>query len=411
MTEPSAVPSAAPGQGTSRRATLFKVLAVLLLLAVVVAAYWLLWGRFHVTTDNAYVGANVTQVSPLVGGTVVAVYADDTDLVEAGQVLVKLDDADARSQLDAAAAGLADAVRSVRGLYANDSQSRANVSARQSELVSAEATLSQARAELLRRESLYRNKFISREGVDTARTAMQSAQAARDAAAAAVLAARSQEVGTAGLVDNTSLAGHPRVLAAAAQVRAAYLALARCQVVAPVRGHVARRAVRVGERVAPGSALLAIVPPEQMWVDANFKEAELADLRIGQPVKLTADLYGSGVAYRGTVAGVASGTGSVFALLPPQNASGNWIRIVQRVPVRIALDARDLAAHPLRAGLSMRVTVDVHRTDGAVLASVPRKDAVWHTEVYAQQNAAADDLIARIVEQNRSTGEGAPRRR
>lgn len=345
--------------GDRRRRALQILTFVLLVAALAVGAYWLFWGRIHVSTDNAYVGGNVTQISPQVAGQVVAVLADDTDLVEAGQALVRLDEADARSALEEAAANLADAVRAVRGLYASSNQSRAAVSARTSDLAKAEASLRQAEADYARRESLYRDKFISIEGLQAARTALQAARAARDTAAAEVNQARNQQLGSEGLVDNTSLESHPRVAAAAAKLRDAYLALARTTVRSPIRGHVAKRAVHVGERVNIGTPLMAVIPDDQLWVEANFKESELADVHVGQPVSLIADLYGSAAEYRGRVAGLASGTGAVFATLPPQNASGNWIKVVQRVPVRITLDPAELARHPLRVGLSMKAKIDV----------------------------------------------------
>ncbi|HEX5391894.1 MAG TPA: HlyD family efflux transporter periplasmic adaptor subunit, partial [Rhodocyclaceae bacterium] len=389
-----------------RRRALKILTFVLLAIALLALTYWAIWGSTRVSTDNAYVGGNVTQISPQVAGQVVAVLADDTDLVEAGQVLVRLDEADARSQLEEAAANLADAVRAVRGLYASSSQSKAAVSARTSDLAKAEAALRQAEADFARRESLYRDKFISSEALQTARTALQSARAARDTAAADVNQARNQQLGTEGLVDNTSLESHPRVVAAAAKVREAYLALARTTVRSPVRGHVAKRAVRVGERVAVGTPLMAVIPDEQMWVEANFKESELADMHVGQPVKLAADMYGGSVEYSGTIAGLASGTGAVFAALPPQNASGNWIKVVQRLPVRIKLDEAQLKEHPLRVGLSMRATVNISDRSGPVLAAAPRNGALWETSIYADQARDADALIARIIAANRS-GPGA----
>ncbi|RTL53433.1 MAG: HlyD family efflux transporter periplasmic adaptor subunit [Rhodocyclaceae bacterium] len=393
-------------QPTSRRLKILRRLTgALLAIGLLALLYWGFWGRLHVTTDNAYVGGNVTQISPQVSGQVVAVLADDTDYVNAGQALVRLDDDDARSQLEEAAANLADAVRGVRGLYANSNQSRANVSARGSDLSKAEANLRLAEAEYARRESLYRDKFISSEGLQSARTALDAARAARDTAAAEVSQARSQQAGSEGLVDNTALENHPRVAAAAAKLREAYLARARTTVLAPVSGNVARRSVHVGERVAPGTALMAIIPADQIWVEANFKESELADMRIGQPASLHADLYGSGATYRGKVAGLASGTGAVFATLPPQNASGNWIKVVQRLPVRIVLDDEDVKQHPLRVGLSMHVTVDTGERSGPVLATAPRSGGLWETRVFADQARDADALIARIIAANRQGGQ------
>lgn len=385
-----------------RRRALKALTIVLLGIALVAGAYWLFWGRSHVSTDNAYVGGNVTQIAPQVAGQVVAVLADDTDLVEAGQVLVRLDEADARSQREEAAAALADAVRSVRGLYASSSQSKAAVSARNADLAKAEAALKQAEADYARRESLFRDKFISSEALLAAKTSLDAARAARDTAAANVNQAREQLLGSEGLVDNTVLENHPRVAAAAAKVREAALALARTQVKSPVRGHVAKRSVRVGERVAVGTPLMAVIPDDQMWVEANFKESELADVHVGQPVRLEADMYGGSVEYDGKIAGLASGTGAVFAALPPQNASGNWIKVVQRLPVRIVIDPAQLKEHPLRVGLSMRATVKTSDRSGPVLAAAPRAGALWETGIYADQAREADALIARIIAANRA---------
>ena len=398
-----------------RKRVLLAVTAFLVVVALAFGAYWALWGRYHVTTDNAYVAGNLVQVSAQVPGTVVAILADDTDLVEAGASLVQLDDADAKVQLQAAEAALGEAVRAVRGLYASRGEASAGVAQRladvqrnQHELDRAQAELRRAADELARRESLYRQKFISSEALQVARTAVDSARASRDAASAAleqarsaVAQARSQQAGAEGLVDGTSLETHPRVQAAAAQLREAYLALARTRILAPVRGHVAKRSAQVGARIAVGAPLLSIVPDDQLWVEANFKEAELRDVRLGQPVKLASDLYGGGVEYRGTVAGIASGTGAVFSVLPAQNASGNWIKVVQRLPVRIALAPDGLKEHPLRLGLSMKASVDVHQTDGERLASAPRPGPAFETDVYASRAAEADALIARVIQANR----------
>jgi len=406
--------SSSPQPGQRKRA-LLGVTALLIIAAVLASAYWLLWGRRHVGTDNAYVAGNLVQVSAQQPGTVTAILADDTDLVEAGAPLVQLDDADARVQLQAAEAALADTVRAVRGLYAGDSQARAGVAARsadvqrsQHELERAQAELRRAGDEFARRESLFRQNFISGEALQTARTALDASRASRDAASSAleqarstVAQARSQQAGTEGLVDHTTLDTHPRVQAAAAKLRDAHLALARTRIVAPVRGHVAKRSVQVGARIAAGTPLLSVVADDQLWVEANFKESELGAMRIGQPVRLESDLYGSSVEYRGSIAGIASGTGSVFSVLPAQNASGNWIKVVQRLPVRIALEPDDLKQHPLRLGLSMHATVDTSRSEGEILAGTPRQGPAFQTEVYASQAAEADALIERVIRANR----------
>ena len=409
----------APATPNGRRRRALLILATLFtLLASGGGYYWFYYGRWQVTTDNAYVGGNVVQITPQIAGTVVRVLADDTDLVEQGQPLVQLDDADAQVQLQLAEANLADAVRAVRGLYANDNQSRAQIDQRSADLdrirfeaERAETTARQAHDEYQRREMLFQKKFISSETLQTARTALDSASAARDAAQAAVeqaqaavRAAREQRSGAEVLIDNTSVETHPRVAAAAAKVKEAFLNIARTTIVAPLRGYVAKRSVQLGAQVAPGTALLAVIPLDNLWVDANFKESELENVRIGQPVTLRADLYGSDVRYSGRIAGLAAGTGGTFALLPAQNATGNWIKIVQRVPVRITLDPATVAEHPLRIGLSMRATVDTHQRDGEVLAREPNHEARYSTPVFAAQAQAADAHIARIIAANRRGG-------
>ena len=409
----------APATPNGKRRRALLILATLFtLLASGGGYYWFYYGRWQVTTDNAYVGGNVVQITPQIAGTVVRVLADDTDLVEQGQPLVQLDDADAQVQLQLAEANLADAVRAVRGLYANDNQSRAQIAQRSADLdrirfeaERAETAARQARDEYQRREMLFQQKFISSETLQTARTALDSASAAHDAAQAAVeqaqaavRAAREQRTGAEVLIDNTSVETHPRVAAAAARVKEAFLNIARTTIVAPLRGYVAKRSVQLGAQVAPGTALMAVIPLDDLWVDANFKESELENVRIGQPVTLRADLYGSDVRYSGRIAGLAAGTGGTFALLPAQNATGNWIKIVQRVPVRITLDPATVAEHPLRIGLSMRATVDTHQRDGEVLAREPNHEARYSTPVFAAQAQAADAHIARIIAANRRGG-------
>lgn len=406
-----------PAPRNVRRRRSLKLLAsAFMLAALATLAWWLLVAQYRSETDNAYVAGNVVQISPRVSGTVVAIHAEDTDLVAQGQALVELDDADARIALQAAEAGLAEAVRDVRGLYFGTGQSAAVVAQRSADIdrlrqeaARAEAELQRARDDYARQESLYRDRFISADALQGRRTTLKAAEAAHAAAQAAIreaqsalVQAREQKSSSEVRVDNTSLESHPRVAAAASQVRAAWLALARTKIVAPVGGYVARRSVQLGERVSPDSALMAVVPTGDFWVEANFKETDLANVRIGQPVTLHADLWGDGVIYHGKVVGLSAGTGGAFALLPPQNASGNWIKIVQRVPVRIALDPRELAEHPLRIGLSMRANVDTHDRSGKVLATSPRVGGGIDTPVYADQSRAADSLIARVIDANRS---------
>ncbi len=354
--------------------------------------YWALVARFDVGTDDAYVAGNVIQVTPQIAGTIVAVHADDVDFVQAGQPLATIDDADTRLTLERAKADLAQTVREVRTLYSNDGALAAAVSLR-------ETNLARLQQDLTRRQRLTDTGAVSAEEVKHAQDAVQEAEAQ-------LAGARKQQEANGVLIDNTTVAAHPRVLRAAIQLREAYLAWRRTVVPAPISGQVARRVAQVGQRTTPGVPLMTIVPLEQVWVDANFKEAQLRDMRIGQPAMLTADVYGDATRYHGKVVGLAAGTGAAFSLLPAQNATGNWIKVVQRVPVRIALDARELAAHPLRVGLSMQVDVDVRDRDGSQLSIGRQRETVAETTVFSALDRDADVLIERIIAQNAGTEPG-----
>lgn len=358
------------------------------LLGIAYGAYWSHTLRYRQSTDDAYVSGNIVQITPQISGTVIGIGVDDTQFVKAGTPLVRLDRADAKVALDEAEAELARTVREVRTLYATSSQLQAMVDLRQSDLA-------MARQDLARRERLGSSGAISNEELQHARDAARSA-------AAALLSAEQQLRAGRARTDGTDIADHPDVRNAAAQVHNAYLNYARTTLPAPVAGFVAKRNVQLGQRVNPGASLMAIVPLDEVWVDANFKEPQLAAMRAGQPVTLTADLYGRSVIYHGTVAGFGAGTGSVFSLLPAQNATGNWIKIIQRVPVRIALDARELAANPLQIGLSMRAEVDTHDRSGARLPELVRKDAGYATEVFGANDATADERVRSIILANES---------
>ena len=369
-------------EGRRQRAMLSFGLLILVA-AALYGLYWLLHARYYENTDNAYVSGNVVQITPQLGGMVVAVNADDTQPVKAGQPLVQLDPTDAQVALAQAEADLAQTVRQVRTLYGNNDQYAATVAARQTELA-------RAQEDLRRRQAA--GGGVSREELDHARDALNAANAN-------LVIARTQLSSNQALSGQGPLAEHPNVLQAAARVRSAYLNYARCAVPSPVDGYVAQRAVQVGQRVAPGSVLMSVVPLSQVWVDANFTEVRLERVRIGQPVTLTADLYGSGVRYHGKVAGFSPGTGGAFALLPAQNATGNWIKVVQRLPVRISLDPKELAEHPLRIGLSMQASIDVHDQSGKDIGSSPALPAP-QTDVYAQEAQQADQVVAKIVADN-----------
>jgi membrane fusion protein (multidrug efflux system) len=375
-----------PAAPTQRKRWLLIVIAAFAAIGIAYGAYWAIALRHVQTTDDAYVNGNVVQITPQISGTVVAIGADDTQFVKAGRILVQLDQADSKVALDQADAQLAKTVREVRSLFATSAQLQAAVAMRQSDVA-------KANEDLTRRERLASSGAVSGEELQHARDAANSARAA-------LLAAQQELEANRARVDRTTLQNHPDVLNAAARVRDAYLTYSRTALPAPVSGFVAKRAVQLGQRVGPGAPLMAIVPLDQVWVDANFKEPQLAGMRVGQPVKLTADLYGSKVVYRGKVAGFGAGTGSAFALLPAQNATGNWIKIVQRVPVRIALDAQELAAHPLQIGLSMQVEIDTHERNGDRLPQLAQSTPTYATEVFHSQDRLADERVRAIIAAN-----------
>lgn len=370
-----------------KRKVMLLVLAVIVILGGLAVWGWHeLYGRWSESTDDAYVNGNVVEITPQVTGTVVSIGADDGDLVREGQVLVQFDPNDAEVGLQSAQANLARTVRQVRGLYSNVDGMRAQVNAQEAEVQKAQENYN-------RRKNLAAGGAISQEELSHARDDLTSAQNA-------LANARQQLKTTSALVDDTVVSSHPDVQSAAAQLRQAYLADARSTLIAPVTGYVAKRTVQLGQRVQPGTALMAVIPLDQLWIDANFKETQLRDMRIGQPVDIETDLYGSDVKYSGTIDSLGAGTGSAFALLPAQNATGNWIKIVQRVPVRIHVNAEELAKHPLRVGLSTQVNVDLHDQSGPVLAQQPPQKATFSTQVYDRQLADADAMITRLIHEN-----------
>jgi len=385
---------------TKRKRHLILLGIVCLLVGLAYGLYWMLELRFKVDTDNAYVQGNVVQVTPQIGGTIVAIEADDTDSVKQGQMLVRLDPADAREALDQAEALLGETVREVRAIFANNNALAATIESCQADLARTEAELARLMADLVRREPLVDGGAVSREEVQHLQTAIAKARSAQTSARAKFNEAREQLAKNQSLTEGTTPESHPRVLAAASKYREAWLASKRMGIVAPVSGTIARRSVQVGQRVAAGVPLMAIVPLDQLWVDANFKESQLESLRIGQPATLSADAYGHRTEFKGTVAGLGAGTGAVFSLLPAQNATGNWIKVVQRVPVRILLDAQELAANPLRVGLSMEVTVDAHDRSGKAVTKSVRTVSVASTNIFDDLDKAADQRVNAIVSAN-----------
>ena len=412
---PSAAAPAAPAvkarkpRAKRKIALLGVTLAVLLAGAAYGVYYWLYLSHYE-STDNAYVQANVVQVTPQVSGTVIAINADDTDFVKAGQSLVRLDPADAQVALEQAEAQLAQTVREVRTTYVNNGSLKAQIAAREADIARAQSDVLRAQDDVARRAPLVRTGAVGQEEYNHVTSQLAAAKSGLAAAQSAAEAAREQLASNQSLTENIPVEQHPNVLRAAARVREAYLALRRVELVAPVDGYIARRSVQLGQRVQAGAPLLSVVALSGVWVDANFKESQLRNLRIGQPVELAADVYGKKVTYHGTIEGLGAGTGAAFALLPAQNATGNWIKVVQRVPVRIALDAKEVAEHPLRVGLSMDATVDVSRTDGRVLADVAQRPARAQTSVFDQGNEQADAEVRKIIAANLGRRVGADTR-
>jgi len=382
----AATPAPVAPKNGKRRKALLSLLVVVVIAAIAWVTYYFLVARWHEDTDDAYVQGNVVSITPQTIGTVVSIGADDGMKVAAGQVLVQLDPNDAKVAYEQSVANLANTVRQVRGLYSAVDSGQADLAARQ-------ASVQRARADLKRREGLVADGAVSAEELAHARNELAVLEAGLRSSSGVLSRNRA-------LVDATTVANQPQVQAAAGQLRQAYLNLQRAAIVAPVSGYVAKRSVQLGQRVQPGTTLMAIVPLEQVWVDANFKETQLHNMRIGQPVELHSDLYGKDVAYQGKVASLGLGTGSAFALLPAQNASGNWIKIVQRVPVRIALDPKQVIEHPLRLGLSMSVNVSLRDQNGTMLAAAAPSKPVLSTLAYAEQLADAEALIDKVIRDN-----------
>jgi len=375
----------------SRRRGLSILALVVALCAVAYGTYWFLDGRFFESTDDAYVDGDVVQITSEVPGTVIALHADDTQFVARNQLLLELDPADAEVAVRRSEADLGRAVRAVRSLFAQSQQLRA-------EIVYREVALQRAEADYERRTDLLSDGAVSSEEFDHTEEEVAELRAA-------LAAARQQLNGTRAQIDGTSLATNPEVLAAAAAVRNAWLALRRTQVTAPVSGVVARRTVQVGQRIAAGTPLMGVVPLNALWVNANFKEVQLRAMRVGQPVTLHADVYGGSVVFHGKLVGLAAGTGSAFALLPAQNASGNWIKIVQRLPVRVQLEPQELRAHPLRIGESMTVSVDIRDTSGPLVARQVRRVPI-PSQASLADDPAVEARIAEIIRDNSGEAKG-----
>lgn len=371
---------------------LFSITAVFLLILLVVFFYWLLIGRFYIKTQDAYVHGNQVMLTPQVEGGVTAIYADETDFVTKGQLLVSLDCLDLQLALQEKRAQLAETVRNVKDLFENVTAKMATVKMR-------EAECRQARLDFMHREPLILTGAVSIEEFEQYRTNVEVAESKLHLATQEFLMASQRVI-------NTTISSHPLVVSASANYREAYLHVIRCQILSPVTGYVAKRKVQVGDRVKVADTLLVIVPLDELWLEANYKETQLRNVRIGQPVTFTADLYGKSHQFKGEVTGFQAGTGDAFALLPPENGSGNWIKIVQRLPVRVNISKEQLEEFPLFIGLSLRVTIDVHDRGGERLALKSVQGPVYTTPIYLYQNEQLEDLekeITKVIAENSVT--------
>ncbi|HZQ40786.1 MAG TPA: HlyD family efflux transporter periplasmic adaptor subunit [Rhizomicrobium sp.] len=375
----------AQSPGRQRRFWFIILGAVVLIGAIAYGLYWLLYLRYFESTDDAYVAGNVVTITSKENATVLALHADNTQTVKQGQLLVEMDPAVATVNLQAAEANLARVVRTVRAQFSRTDASDA-------QLNQARVNLAQAQGDYERRQKAFSTESVSAEELAHARDAVAAAQAAVRTAEGSLHQSRAT-------IEGADVAHNPDVLAAEAQLRAAAIVYGHMRIIAPLDGVIAQRTVQAGQQVAAGTPLMAVVPLSSVWIDANFKEVQLARMRVGQPVTVKADIYGGGVTYHGHIEGLGAGSGSAFALLPPQNASGNWIKIVQRVPVRVALDPDELRDHPLRVGLSVTVDADVHDQSGALITT---KVGPGTTRANTGEDSGpvADALIARILKEN-----------
>ncbi|BES85998.1 multidrug resistance protein A [Pectobacterium araliae] len=367
-----------------------RVLSLLTFIFVVLGCawlvYWFLVLRHHQSTDDAYVAGNQIQIMAQVTGSVTHVNVDNTDFVKQGQVLVELDPTDAQQAFERAKTALANGVRQTHQLIINSKQYQANIELRQTEL-------NKAQSDLNRREALGSANAIGREEVQHARDAVATAKAALEVA-------RQQYQANQAMILDTPLEKQPAIQQASVEMRDAWLALQRTKIVSPIDGYISRRSVQIGARISSTSALMAVVPANHLWVDANFKETQLANMRIGQPATVIADIYGDDVVYQGKVVGLDMGTGSAFSLLPAQNATGNWIKVVQRLPVRIEIDPKQVAEHPLRIGLSALVNVDTANTEGSALAETSRTTPAYQSDALTLDLTPVNQDISAIIQAN-----------
>lgn len=357
-----------------------------LIIALLIFLLWLFVLRFHKKTDDAYVNGNQVILTPQISGYITTVTVNDTQLVEAGHILVQLDTIDQTINLEKAKNDLAEAVRNVSQMFQNVEKLKADVESHKAEMA-------KTGQDYEHRKKLVQSGAISVED-------FQHSEAFFIQAYANLLGAQFALSGAEALVEGTTVETHPMVEKAKAATKDAFVNLQRCTIRSPVQGIVTNKQAQVGQAITPNTALMTLVPLDQIWVDANYKENQLGKVRIGQPAKMTSDIYGGDVTYHGKVVGIGAATGSVLSVLPPQNATGNWIKIVQRLPVRIRLDQDEIKVHPLRLGLSMNVNVDVHKTDGDFIPPpIPFKE-LYTTTVFEDQEHGADVLINKIIADN-----------
>jgi membrane fusion protein, multidrug efflux system len=384
--EVSPPPSPIPPPKNKGKKALTILIVSFLVAGIAVFIWWFWWLRFEVYTTDAYVGGNKVIVTPQIPGIVTSITADDTDYVTKGRTLITLDTTDAVIDFEKSKAELANAVRTVLALFQSVEEQKAEIEVKKAEF-------SKAVQDFDNRRGLVELGGVAKEDFEHAEAALISSYAS-------LLLSEYKYLGALAQVENTTIETHPQVLKAKELVKESWVNLQRCDIEAPVHGIVAQRNAQVGESVDKETPLLAVIPFDQMWVDANFKEVQLTNVRLGQPVTMTSDIYGSDVVYHGTVIGIGGGTGSVFSVLPPQNATGNWIKIVQRLPVRISLDPDEIKQHPLRLGLSMEVTIDIHDKEGMMIPEEKVPQPLYETDIFEYQERGSDEIISEIIRQN-----------
>lgn len=405
-----------PAKSKRKKNLLLFTLIVLAIAAVTLWLYVTQW-RYQVSTEDAYVSGNQVQINAQISGTVTAIGVNDTDMVKAGQTLVALDQADNGLALETAKAQLRTAIRQYKTQTASIQQADVNISQAQtamnevqSQIESAKIALLAAQSDYQRRAALMASQAVSQEEVQHAADTVKKAQAQLDAAVAkqatarsAVVTAEAQRNVTIANLGKNDVLSQPAVQTAIANIQTAWLNLNRTQIVAPIDGQIAKRGVQLGQKISAGTPLMVIVPLHDLWVDANFKESQIKDIHLGQAVNLTSDIYGKEIIYHGKVIGLSAGTGSAFSVLPAQNATGNWIKVTQRLPVRIALDSKELQQHPLRVGLSMHAELDSRDQQGKPQVATATASNKPVAQLQPQVDmSGATKIIQQIIQQNQS---------